>query len=331
MLATYDGRNSDHCASRTGSTLMAAACLLAIAAAIALLPLRQVLLAAGAVTAALLVLRWPWLILLPLAALLPVTSGIRLGPASITDLLLAAAVGLWFVDGARRRTLILRGSPVIALVAVYAVRVNCICVGRDQFRGSGARGDKMGRIARFIAGGAGLGNTRAGAVGGCRPGVGGNGAGDLGTLPVYLCSRAGVLRPAGTFHARLWLVWTAQSVWRLHGSVAAGGAQPGHLGLAGDRTRTGGALAGMGLGGVLQREHGADYGGPAGQLEPGRLAGGSGRRAGRTGAAQPAGGHPQRVGTFFCCWRGCCWAHSARISCRRRSHSGWRTSRRTLA
>ncbi|MFN8468841.1 MAG: hypothetical protein U0X20_25005 [Caldilineaceae bacterium] len=94
---------------RMGSTLMAAACLVAVAAAIALLPLRQVLLAAGAVTAALLVLRWPWLILLPLAALLPITSGIRLGPASITDLLLAAAVGLWFVDGARRRTLILRG------------------------------------------------------------------------------------------------------------------------------------------------------------------------------------------------------------------------------
>jgi O-antigen ligase len=106
--------------SRTSSTLVAAAGLLAIAAAIALLPLRQVVLAAGAVTAALLVLRWPWLILLPLAALLPVTSSIRLGPASITDLLLAAAVGFWFVDGARRRTLILRGSPVITLVAVYA-------------------------------------------------------------------------------------------------------------------------------------------------------------------------------------------------------------------
>jgi O-antigen ligase len=95
------------------------ACLLAIAAAIALLPLRQVMLVAGAVSATVLVLRWPWLILLPLAALLPITSGIRLGPASATDLLLAAAVGLWFVDGARRRTLVLRGSPVIALVAVY--------------------------------------------------------------------------------------------------------------------------------------------------------------------------------------------------------------------
>jgi putative inorganic carbon (HCO3(-)) transporter len=106
-------------APRMGSTLMTAACLLAIAAAIALLPLEQVVLAAGAVTAVLLVLRRPWLILLPLAALLPITSAIRLGPASVTDLLLAAAVGLWYVDGARRRTLTLRGSPVIALTAVY--------------------------------------------------------------------------------------------------------------------------------------------------------------------------------------------------------------------
>lgn len=106
--------------SRTGSSiLLAAGGLLAVAASIALLPLRQVVLVIGAVAAALLVLRRPWLILLPLAALLPITSGIRLGPASITDLLLAAAVGLWFVDGARRRTLILHGSPVIALVAVY--------------------------------------------------------------------------------------------------------------------------------------------------------------------------------------------------------------------
>jgi O-antigen ligase len=72
------------------------------------------------VAGGLLLLRWPWLILLPLAALLPVTSSIRLGPASVTDLLLASAAGLWFLDGARRRTLPLHGSPVIAAVAVYA-------------------------------------------------------------------------------------------------------------------------------------------------------------------------------------------------------------------
>ena len=124
--------------SRTGSTLLAAAGLLTIAAAIALLPLRQVVLAAGAATALLLVLRWPWLILLPLAALLPVTSGIRLGPASITDLLLAAAVGLWFVDGARRRTLTLRGSPVITLVAVYVIVLIASAWGAANF-GEAAR------------------------------------------------------------------------------------------------------------------------------------------------------------------------------------------------
>jgi O-antigen ligase len=95
------------------------AILLILAAVIALLPLRQVALLAGTATAALLLLRWPWLALLPLAVLLPITSGIRFGPASASDLLLAAAVALWFIDGARRRTLRPVASPIIALAGVY--------------------------------------------------------------------------------------------------------------------------------------------------------------------------------------------------------------------
>lgn len=74
-----------------------------------MLPLRLVAAGAGAAAAAMILLRWPWLALLPLAVLLPITSGLRLGPLSVTDLLLAAIVGLWFADGARRRTLRLMG------------------------------------------------------------------------------------------------------------------------------------------------------------------------------------------------------------------------------
>jgi O-antigen ligase len=92
----------------------------AIAAALAFLPLTVALLLTGGVTAALLMVRWPWLVWLPLALLVPITSGVRIGPASVTDVWLAAGVALWFVDGARRRTLRLQGSPVIALAALYA-------------------------------------------------------------------------------------------------------------------------------------------------------------------------------------------------------------------
>jgi O-antigen ligase len=123
---------------RAGNFILAAAGLSAIAAAIALLPLRDVVLVFGAATAGLLVLRWPWLILLPLAALLPVTSGIRLGPASVTDLLLLAAAGLWFLDGARRRTLPLRLSPVIALVLAYSAVLLVSALGAADF-GEAAR------------------------------------------------------------------------------------------------------------------------------------------------------------------------------------------------
>ncbi len=104
--------------NRLSNTLLPAL-LAGLAVAIALLPLPQLLVVIGSVGGVLLLLRRPWLILLPLAVLLPVTSATRLGPASATDLLLAAAAGLWFLDGARRRSLPLRFSPIITLGAVY--------------------------------------------------------------------------------------------------------------------------------------------------------------------------------------------------------------------
>ena len=93
--------------------------LLALAAALAYLPLAQVLLLAGGATAVVLLVRWPWLIWLALAAALPVTSGLKAGVVSASDVLFAAAIALWFFDGARRRTLPLKGSPVLAAAAIY--------------------------------------------------------------------------------------------------------------------------------------------------------------------------------------------------------------------
>jgi len=98
---------------------VAAALLLLVALALALLPLRTAALLAGGTAAAILLLRSPWLALLPLAALLPVTSALRFGSLSASDLLLAAVIALWFVDGSRRGTLRLSPSPVAILTAFY--------------------------------------------------------------------------------------------------------------------------------------------------------------------------------------------------------------------
>lgn len=105
---------------RVGQPLRQGLSLLLLALALALLPLPAAAGLSLAAAAALLVLRWPWFIWLPIAGLVPFTSSLRLGVASITDLLLAAGVALWFLDGARRRTVSLRWSPVSGLAAGFA-------------------------------------------------------------------------------------------------------------------------------------------------------------------------------------------------------------------
>lgn len=97
--------------------------LLALAAGLAWLPLTWMAVLVFGVSTGILALRWPWLIWLPLAVLLPITSGIRFGAASVTDLLLLAGVALWFMDGARRRTLLFRWSPVIGLAVAFVAAI----------------------------------------------------------------------------------------------------------------------------------------------------------------------------------------------------------------
>src|SRR5262245_25689832 len=86
---------------------------------IAAAPLWPLCLGIGMLTVALLLVRWPWLIWLGLAVSLPISSGIKIGPLSVTDLALALAVALWFADGVRRRTLRLRLSPVSTMLLLY--------------------------------------------------------------------------------------------------------------------------------------------------------------------------------------------------------------------
>ena len=86
---------------------------------LATLPLTVVAGLLGATTGLFLLLRWPWLLWLGLAVALPVSSGIKVGPLSVTDVGLAAVVMLWFMEGVRQRTLRLTFSPVIVGLLLY--------------------------------------------------------------------------------------------------------------------------------------------------------------------------------------------------------------------
>ena len=99
--------------------LLPAFFLLALAWLLATLPLPLVGLLLAVVGGGLLLLRHPWLVWPGIALLLPVTSGIKAGPLSATDLLLAGAVALWFADGVRRRSVRLEPATLSGWIAVY--------------------------------------------------------------------------------------------------------------------------------------------------------------------------------------------------------------------
>lgn len=88
---------------------------------LATLPLSLVVLLISSIAALLLLPRWPWLAWIGLAIVLPVSSGIQIGPVSLTDVGLAATLALWFVDGVRRRTLRLTFSPLVIAILGYSL------------------------------------------------------------------------------------------------------------------------------------------------------------------------------------------------------------------
>jgi len=102
-----------------GRGIAAGVGLLLLAVVLTVLPLPTTAGIVALAAVGVFVLRWPWLVWLPLAVLVPITSGLRAGPISATDMLLAGGVALWFVDGARRRTLPLHWSPVSIMAAIY--------------------------------------------------------------------------------------------------------------------------------------------------------------------------------------------------------------------
>lgn len=98
--------------------------LFVLAALVAFLPLLVLL--AVAVGAPILYfigrqwLRHPWLIWLYIAALLPILSLAKIGPASGADAIIAVAIGLWLLRGIEQRSLRITISFPAILFSVYA-------------------------------------------------------------------------------------------------------------------------------------------------------------------------------------------------------------------
>ena len=109
---------------------VALAAIALIAMALAWLPLRWAAFSAAAVAAALLLLRRPWLLWAGVGAALPFAAGMKLsGPLSLLDVALAAALGLWLVDGARRQTLRLRATGPAVAALIYAAALLASALG----------------------------------------------------------------------------------------------------------------------------------------------------------------------------------------------------------
>jgi len=90
-----------------------------IALLLVLLPLRIAFILAVASTILLSFLIRPWLAWVALAMILPISSGIAIGPVHLTDLLLVAIIGLWFIDGVRRRSLQWQPTWLLFPLAIY--------------------------------------------------------------------------------------------------------------------------------------------------------------------------------------------------------------------
>lgn len=104
----------------------------------------------GAATGAFLLLRWPWLLWVGMAVVLPVSSGIKFGPLSATDVGVAAGMALWFVDGVRRRTLRLDLSPELVAIFAYVAVLLLALVGAQNLGEAVAEVLKWAEVAVVI-------------------------------------------------------------------------------------------------------------------------------------------------------------------------------------
>ncbi len=119
MLSSSAANKPSAFASTTLPTLATAVSLPLLALAIALSPISWLFIGLGALTGTLLALIFPWLAWLGLAFALPIASGWRIGPASLTDPLLAATVALWSASMISQRRWLITPRLPLWPVALY--------------------------------------------------------------------------------------------------------------------------------------------------------------------------------------------------------------------
>ena len=117
---------------RNRNGLITAGLLLAISWIIAATDISTLMLLATAAATAFVLVRYPWLAWVGLAAALPFAGAVHLGRLSLVDLMLAGAVGLWFADGVRRRTLRLQFSLPLVLTSIYVAVLSIALLGASD-------------------------------------------------------------------------------------------------------------------------------------------------------------------------------------------------------
>lgn len=104
---------------RDAGTALRAACILGLAWLIATQPLLHVAIALSVLAASILLIRWPWLIWPAIALALPIASSYRIGPITATEVLLGAGFLFWLAYGARKRSLPIYVSPLLAPLLLF--------------------------------------------------------------------------------------------------------------------------------------------------------------------------------------------------------------------
>lgn len=102
--------------------------LAALAWLLATRPIEQILLVSCLAVGGLLLVRWPWLAWLGLAATLPFAGTFSIGPLSGMDLMLGLAIVLWFLDGVRQRSLTIDWylPPALTLIFIGALLLSML-------------------------------------------------------------------------------------------------------------------------------------------------------------------------------------------------------------
>ncbi|MCB0045660.1 MAG: O-antigen ligase family protein [Caldilineaceae bacterium] len=125
--------------------------LLAMAAALAGLPLEQAGVLMIAFGGGLILLRWPWLAWPLLGAALPFAAAGEIGRISLADALLAGALLLWLADGARRKTLVITPSWPLTGALIWILAQSLSLLGAVDLVEGGAEVVKWVEFAAVLA------------------------------------------------------------------------------------------------------------------------------------------------------------------------------------